>query len=535
MFLRLFKRTPKSLGEVRGGDETEASKADLTGINMGDYNEVERYPLVYPWAYAVILENRASKAKVYYVSEVPLNSVERGVYERLLRILEWELKPYGGSVLDYVKEKEFFVEQARRIVRIYSAKLSDTLGPNISWQKVLYYVLRDTVGYGPLEPLMRDQFIEDISCDGVRRPIYVWHQRYESMPTNIVFEDEGELDSLILRLAHKAGKHISSAFPVLDAILPEGHRLAATFRREVSVGGSTFTIRKFRERPLSITDLIAHGTLSSTVAAYLWMAMEYKMPGVVIGVTGSGKTTMLNALATLLRPNMKVVTIEDTPELRLTLENWVQLVSRPSYAVTGSKIGEVTLYDLVKVSLRYRPDVIIVGEIRGEEAYVLFQAIATGHGGLTTAHAESVGALVKRLTSPPMNVPQSYIPLMKWALLVKRVTKIVEGRPVTVRRATTIWEIKGYENYALLATWDPVGDKHKVNLNDSMILWEVSQSIGLAYEGVVEEVKRRSRVLEALVDRGVRDYRGVAEYIYRYYVDPRGILEELGVGGATDG
>jgi flagellar protein FlaI len=322
---------------------------------------------------------------------------------------------------------------------------------------------------------------------------------------------------------------------VLDAILPEGHRLAATFRREVSVGGSTFTIRKFRERPLSITDLIAHGTLSSMVAAYLWMAMEYKMPGIVIGVTGSGKTTMLNALATLLRPNMKVVTIEDTPELRLTLENWVQLVSRPSYAVTGSKIGEVTLYDLVKVSLRYRPDVIIVGEIRGEEAYVLFQAIATGHGGLTTAHAESVGALVKRLTSPPMNVPQSYIPLMKWALLVKRVTRIVEGRPVTVRRATTIWEIKGYENYALLATWDPVGDKHKVNLNDSMILWEVSQSIGLAYEGVVEEVKRRSRVLEALVDRGVRDYRGVAEYIYRYYVDPRGVLEELGVGGATDG
>jgi len=533
--LRIFKRNARNMDKVMSEGEQEALKEDLGHANVEGYDEVERYPLVYPWAYAVILEDRRSKAKLYYVNEVPLSSVERGVYERLLKILEWELKPHGGGVLDYEKEKEFFVEQARRVVRVYSAKLGADVRPGISWKKILYYILRDTVGYGPLEPLMRDQFIEDISCDGIRRPVYVWHQKYESMPTNIVFEDEGELDSLVLRLAHKAGKHISSAFPVLDAILPEGHRLAATFRREVSVSGSTFTIRKFREKPLSIADLIAYGALSSLVAAYLWVAMEYKMPGIVIGVTGSGKTTMLNALATLLRPNMKVVTIEDTPELRLTLENWVQLVSRPSYAVTGSRVGEVTLYDLVKVSLRYRPDVIIVGEIRGEEAYVLFQAIATGHGGLTTAHAESVGALVKRLTSPPMNVPQSYIPLMKWALLVKRVTKTVDGRPVTVRRATTIWEIKGYENYTLQATWDPLGDKHKINLNDSMILWEVSQSTGLAYNEVVEEVKRRSKVLEALVDRGVRDYRRVAEYIYRYYVDPRGALEELGVGGVSGG
>ncbi len=534
MLWRIFKKTPRDTTNVESLEKgLEASKAALEHVDVKGYVEVERYPLIYPWAYAVILEDETSKAKLYYVSEAPLNSFERSVYEKLLKILEWELKPYGGVVLDYEREKEFFVEQARRIVKVYGVKLSSNIGSNVSWHKVLYYILRDTVGYGPLEPLMRDQFIEDISCDGVKRPIYVWHQKYESMPTSIVFEDEGELDSLILKLAHKAGKHISSAFPILDAILPEGHRLAATFRREVSVGGSTFTIRKFREKPLSITDLIAYGTLSSTIAAYLWIAMEYKMPGVVIGVTGSGKTTMLNALATLLKPNIKVVTIEDTPELKLTLENWVQLVSRPTYSVTGSRVGEITLYDLVKVSLRYRPDVIIVGEVRGEEAYVLFQAIATGHGGLTTAHAESIGALVKRLTSPPMNVPQSYIPLMKWALLVKRVTRTVNGRPVTVRKATTVWEIRGYENYTLLATWDPVSDKHRIDLSNSMILWEVSHSTGLTYNDVVEEVMRRSKVLEALVNRNVRDYRKVAEYIYKYYVDPKDVLEELDVESAS--
>ena len=534
MLWRILKRSQPSRENLEATPvDVPVETSSNTGITLEGYVEIERYPLIHPWAYAVILEDVGSGARLYYVDEVQLNSEERRVYEKLLKIVEWELKPPSGALLDYESEKEAFINQVRRIVKVYSAKLNVTAPGGVSWQKVLYHLLRDTIGYGPLEPLMRDQYIEDISCDGVGRPIYVWHQKYESMPTNIVFRDEGELDSIVLRLAHKAGKHISTAFPILDAILPEGHRLAATFRREVSVGGSSFTIRKFRDKPLSITDLIAQGTLNSLIAAYLWMAMEYKMPGIVIGATGSGKTTMLNALATLLKPNIKVVTIEDTPELRLTLENWVQLVSRPSYSITGSRVGEVTLYDLVKVSLRYRPDVIIVGEIRGEEAYVLFQAIATGHGGLATAHAESVGALVKRLTSPPMNVPQSYIPLMKWALLVKRVTRMASGRPVTVRRVTTVWEIRGYENYTLLATWDPVGDRHRVDLSNSLILWEISQSTGLNYSDVIEEVKRRARVLEALVERGVRDYRAVATYVYRYYVDPNGVVEELGLKGGS--
>lgn len=341
------------------------------GVEKG-FKVVESYPLEDPWARAVILQNPSTGETLYYVDEIQLTREEREVYKRLMDILYWELEPPKEGV----DPREHFKKQAKSVIEKYRLKFMETISPAISWGKIYYYVIRDTVGYGPIDALMKDENIEDISCDGVGRPIYVWHRRYESIPTNIRFTSDEELDSLVIKLAHKAGKHVSVAFPIVDAILPGGHRLAATYKREVSMSGSTFTIRKFREKPLSIIDLLKGGTMSPDLAAYLWLAMEFKMTGLIMGVTGSGKTTTLNALTTLFRPTIKVVTIEDTPELRLTLENWVQLTARPSYGLE-SRRGEITLYDLVKVSLRYRPDVIIVGEVRGEEAKVLFQAIAS--------------------------------------------------------------------------------------------------------------------------------------------------------------
>jgi len=338
---------------------------------LAGFKEVETYPLYDPWAWARIFQNPDTNETVYWVDEIPLTESEKKVYKRIMEILYWELKPPTSGE----EGLEYFKEEAKRIAMEYRIRFGKT--PGVSWSKILYYVERDVVGYGPIDPLMRDKYIEDISCNGVGKPVYVWHRRYEYIPTNIVFNSEKELDSLVVRLAHKAGKHISVAFPVVDAILPGGHRLAATFRKEVSTSGSTFTIRKFREDPITIIDMIEWRNLSPELAAYLWLLIEHKKTGLILGITGSGKTSTLNALATLFRPTVKVVTIEDTPELRLPLENWVQLVARPSYGVGPQKIGEITLYDLVKVSLRYRPDVIIVGEVRGEEAYVLFQAIAS--------------------------------------------------------------------------------------------------------------------------------------------------------------
>ncbi|MEM4865777.1 MAG: type II/IV secretion system ATPase subunit, partial [Acidilobaceae archaeon] len=489
LLLKIFKKSDDVLArdqflEKPQDDLTVPETPEIKGYE--NHEVVDRYTVSKPYAHVFILEDRDNRERLYYVYESPLNEYEVKVFEKLKRILEWELKPFDRSLAtksslkmsELEAEKEYLLDQVRSLLKRYSIRLEAALRKRIDWNKIYYYLVRDSIGYGPLDVIMKDPYIEDVSCNGVGKPVYVWHQKYESMPTNIVFETEEELDSMVLKLVHKAGKHISSAFPIADAVLPEGHRLAATFRKEVSTRGSTFTIRKFKEKPLSVVDLVLGGTLDPMTAGYLWLAMEHKMPGVVIGVTGSGKTTMLNALATLFRPNIKVVTIEDTAELKLTLENWVQLVARPSYALGGSKVGEVTLYDLVKVSLRYRPDVIIVGEIRGEEAYVLFQAMATGHGGLTTAHAEHVRNLVRRLTSPPMNIPPSYIPLLKWCLLVRRVTLTTERGPVTTRRVFNVWEIKDYENYKATVAWDPAKDKFSLDLRESIIVREVSLYVG---------------------------------------------------------
>ncbi|MEM4678302.1 MAG: type II/IV secretion system ATPase subunit [Acidilobaceae archaeon] len=536
LLLKIFKKSDGVLArdqflEKPQDDLTVPETPEIKGYE--NHEVVDRYTVSKPYAHVFILEDRDTRERLYYVYESPLNEYEVKVFEKLKRILEWELKPFDRSLAtksslkmsELEAEKEYLLDQVRSLLKRYSIRLEAALRKRIDWNKIYYYLVRDSIGYGPLDVIMKDPYIEDVSCNGVGKPVYVWHQKYESMPTNIVFETEEELDSMVLKLVHKAGKHISSAFPIADAVLPEGHRLAATFRKEVSTRGSTFTIRKFKEKPLSVVDLVLGGTLDPMTAGYLWLAMEHKMPGVVIGVTGSGKTTMLNALATLFRPNIKVVTIEDTAELKLTLENWVQLVARPSYALGGSKVGEVTLYDLVKVSLRYRPDVIIVGEIRGEEAYVLFQAMATGHGGLTTAHAEHVRNLVRRLTSPPMNIPPSYIPLLKWCLLVRRVTLTTERGPVTTRRVFNVWEIKDYENYKATVAWDPAKDKFSLDLRESIIVREVSLYVGKTPEEIEEEVKRRATVIQWMALTGKRDYREVANVVYMYYRFPEEVYK----------
>jgi len=487
-----------------------------------EYKVIESYPLYDPWARALILERKSDGSLLYYVDEIPLSEEEREIYRKIMDILYWELEPAPEGV----DPREHFRQQATSIIKRFAIRFKSTIHPGISWGKIEYYILRDTIEYDVITPLMRDPAIEDISCDGVGRPVYVYHQKWESMPTNIKFDRDEELDNLVVKLAHKAGKHVSVAFPIIDAILPEGHRLAATYKREVSKHGSTFTIRKFREQPLSIINLIQGGTVSSLLAAYFWKILEYNLTGLIMGVTGAGKTTMLNALATLLRPNIKIVTIEDTPELRLTHENWVQLYSRPSYGFEAG-MSEITLYDLVRVSLRYRPDVLIVGETRGEEAKVLFQAIATGHGGITTIHAEHIDAAVKRLTSPPMDIPPGYIPLLNFALAIKRV-KIPSGTstPKTVRRVTDVWEIRDYEDYVTVARWDPATREHVVSLEDSILIPRISEMTGVEVGDVIEDIYRREVVLRWMAIRDISSYEEVASKIMEYYRRPEKLYRQ---------
>jgi len=487
-----------------------------------NYREVERYPLNPPWAYARILFNREDGTYLYAVDEVSLSPLERKVYGILFNIMIHELQPppSGVDIMQYFREK------AREILRRYAIRMGRT--PGVSWAKMMYYIERDVIGYGYIDPLMRDPYIEDISCDGVGKPIYVWHRNYESLPTNLRIDDEDALDSFLVRLSHMAGAHISVAFPIVDAILPGGHRLAGTFKKEVTTKGSTFTIRKFREDPITLVDMIGWNNLSEEMGAYLWIMLEHKMTGLVLGVTGSGKTTALNAIASLIRPSMKVVTIEDTPELRLPLENWVQLVTRQSYGIGTEKIGEISLFDLIKVSLRYRPDYIIVGEVRGEEAYALMQAVATGHGGLTTLHAENVVQAINRLTSEPMNTPKSFIPFLNFALVTRRQMMISpDGSFQIVRRVTNLWEILDYGEYQEIFRWDPSKDVHIADISRSTMLKKVAEMRGKDWSWIVSELENRKKVLEYLRIEGKRFYLDIAKVIRMYYQKPDELMREV--------
>ncbi len=499
-------------------EATRVLSHELLSVKKG-YRIIETYPVVEPFASINIVEDEATGKLFYEVYEISLTNEEREIYKQIYEHMMWEIKPIATLSGDAIEEIR---GTARRIMNLFQIRFPRT--PSLSWSKINYYIERDFLGYGILDPVFRDRYIEDISCNGPGKPIYVWHRKYESLPTNVVFKTEEELDAYVLKLAHMAGKHISVAYPVLDAILPGGHRVAATYSKEVSTSGSSFTIRKFSESPITIADMISFGTISSELASYFWLAMDYKMTALILGVTGAGKTSTLNALATLLRPTYKVVTIEDTPELRLPLENWVQLVSRPSYL--GSA-GEVSLYQLVRVSLRYRPDVIIVGEVRGDEAYVLFQSIATGHSGITTLHAESIDAAVKRLTSPPMNIPPSYIPLVNVALLIRRVTLVDEkGRLRPARKITNVWEIRDFGEYEEVARWDPAKNRFNVRLDNSLVLSKVTELTGKTKEELLEELVRRKMLLEWLVATRRTTYKDVATWVQKYYLDPVRTLRE---------
>ncbi len=423
--------------------------------------------------------------------------------------------------------RQALVAEAENIIRKYSKKFK--IYSEAKVKKYLYYIERELIGFGALDVMMNDVEIEDISCDGINTPVYVWHRRYESIPTNVKFIDKKYLDDYIIKLAHRAGKHVSSAFPIVDAMIYGKHRLAASFREEVSPKGSTFTIRKFREEPFSIVDLLALGTISPEMAAYFWLLMEGKTSMLIIGGTGAGKTTLLNALATLIKPGYKVVTIEETAEINLPIDNWVQFISRESYGLSGVDVGRITLFDLVKTSLRYRPDFLIVGEVRGEEAFVLFQAVATGHGGLCTIHGESLEAAIKRLTSPPMNVSESYIPLMNVAIQIDRVILSKEkSKSPFGRRVTHVWEIRDFDDYIPIFEWSPSEDTFYSEIQNSILLPRLAAKMGVSIDNIYEEIRLRARLLEWLLKYNIRQFREVFKYISEYYSNREKVLKLIG-------
>jgi len=472
-----------------------------------EYEVLEEYSLTH-FTKIVIARSLTTGAIKYFVVEEKLTKRERELIKDLMTKLRYLV----------IKSEDYNIEE------LIKQELAKVCKDKKVRQKLLYYVKRDYLGYGPIHALILDPNLEDISCNGVEIPIYVWHRKYESIETNIIIKDLEYLKSYIRSLAAKCGKHISSAFPVLDATLPDtGYRLAATLE-DVSSKGPTFTIRKFRERPFTIIELIMDGVIDPLIAAFFWVMIENKRTFMIFGATGSGKTTLLNALLTFIHPSMKICTVEETREINIPSKNWVPFITRETYSI-GEKVGEVTLYDLVKVTLRYRPDYIIVGEVRGEEAYVLFQAMQSGHGGLSTIHAESLKGMMNRLLNPPMNIPPQLIPTLNFALHISRVK--INGR--IKRRVLSVWEIHSADSFYKLAEWDPVNDVFVHYLNKSEVLERVAEQLGQTKEELWEEVEKRAELLDYLARNKVVRYDEIVKWIYSYYRDPYSTLRSIGV------
>lgn len=485
------------------------------------YKEVEGYPLNPPYSYCVIARNDQTSEHLYIVDELPMDMGELDTFTRLHALLEKELEaPKEGQTLH-----EALDEQLPSILK-GNRKLTDGIN-QIGLQKVLYYLERDIAGFGKIDPMMHDHSIEDISCTGFGKPLFLWHRNYENIRTNVQFEEE-EINDFVMRLVHKAGKHVSLAFPIVDATLPGKHRLAVTYGKEVTPSGTSFTIRKFRTDPLTIIDLIRMETLSESAAAYLWLLVENKFSVMIIGATGAGKTTALNAIACLIHPAYKIITVEEVAEVNLPHVNWVSTISRPGFGMERS--GEIALFALIKSAVRHRPDLIIVGEIRGEESYVLFQSLATGHGGLCTMHADSVDFALKRLTQPPMSIPPSILPLMNCLILVKhvRTPTFLEGeRRISSRKFVHISEVRQSGSVNDISKWVPSSDTFEEDFNGSYLLEQLALSLDLSVDFLVQELDRRREVLLWMAHKNIRGYRSVNDILTQYYNSPEALYEKV--------
>lgn len=486
----------------------------------------EAYPIQEPHVYAAIVKDPYTQEIRYKVIEPTLEEEERKQLDEIKHLLMEEIDVSLKEIETREKATEYLKGKVQEIVKAYRLKAAKK-----AIDKFMYYVVRDFIGYGKIDPLMKDHLIEDISADGVNIPLYVWHRLYESLPTNIVFENEDELNSFIVRLAYVAGKDVSIASPMLDASLPDGSRVQLTYGSEVTRRGSTFTIRRFRVDPLTISDLISFNTLSPEMAAYFWYIIENRASAMVAGGVASGKTTMLNCLSMFIKPELKIVSVEDTPELNLPHENWIPSVVRLVFGGREEGLRSITLFDLLRTAVRQRPDYIIVGEIRGEEAYTLFQAMATGHLGMSTIHAESVNAMINRLESEPMNIPKSLLAMMD-AMMVMLRTEI-NGRPV--RRVLVVEEIMGFDSKTEelqtneVYRWNPKNDNFRYS-GRSCVLERKRVKFGLSEEQVEKELRRRKTVLKWMVKNGIRRYTDVARVIREYYADPDRMYRKARVG-----
>lgn len=422
-------------------------------------------------------------------------------------------------------DKRLFVHKAvEYLLKSYGIKKS--VQPSTVY-KMRYYLERDFLGFGKIDVLMNDPEIEDISCVGYNSNVFIYHRRYANMKTSVIFGDSDELDSFTVLLAQKSGKQVSLASPILDAVLNEGSRIQLTYGKDVSTGGSSFTIRKFGKVPFSPLDLIANKTFSVDEAVYIWFAVEYNFSVLVIGGTASGKTTTLNAAAQFIPALSKVVSIEDTREINLFRENWIASVVPPSSSSLESSKHDISMFDLLKSAMRQRPEYIIVGEVRGEEAQTLFQAMNTGHTTFSSLHAGDVVEAVNRLQSPPLNVSKYNIGSLNIVISQKRMFK--DG--MHVRRCNAVDEIVNVSESGDLEVnnvfaYDAETDS-SVFSGFSDVYLSLEKRSGMTGSEFDAEVKRRRGLLLAMLEQNIRGCDELARLLWIYRSRPDYVIENM--------
>ncbi len=486
-------------------------------------NEIERYWVNEPYAFVVILFDPGNNNQLYYVAEPVLSEFE----DLFLKEIKDRLKDV--LLVEDVKTEEdkdkILTNKVRQLIKDYAIDIIP-----LTLEKVLYYTRRDFIKFGKIDPLMHDNRIEDISANGHDIPIYLYHKKYTNIPTNIVY-NERELDSYVIRLAQRCGKHISIAEPMVDATMPDGSRIQMTLGKSITSRGATFTIRKFSEIPITPVDLINWNTFSAEELAYLWLCIENNKSLIYAGGTASGKTSSLNAVSLFIPAQAKIVTLEDTRELKLPHPNWIPGTTRDSFTADGK--GGIDMYELLRAALRQRPEYLLVGEVRGKEALTLFQAMSTGHTTFSTMHADSVPSAIHRLENPPISVPRTMIQALN--IISIQAQTYVGGK--RARRNMKLVEITDIDPTTKnirtndIFVWDPLSDKF-MRTGESKALNEIMIRRGWSLPELKKELMNRQKILEFMVNNKISDFNAISTIIHDYQATPEKILTKLNITGS---
>jgi flagellar protein FlaI len=487
-----------------------------------------RYPLIPPYAFAHLYWDEKQNELIYAIEEPVLDQTEREVLELIRLGLEEMIN------ISFIRaaKSSILLQYLERNVKSILIELGTKVSRK-TYNKLMYYIYRDSVGLNEIEPLLNDYYVEDIECNGLNFPIYIVHRKYQNIKTSVIFNDGPYMTDLIEKLAQKTGRYISYAKPLLDGTLPDGSRVNATYTEDITTRGPTFTIRKFTKEPWTPVHLIISKTATPESFAYLWLVIEHKFNVMVVGETASGKTSFLNCIVDFIPPEARICSIEDTRELNLAHLNWLPAVTRAGFGmptILGTQYGEITLFDLLKETFRQNPDYVIVGEIRGKEAYVLFQGMASGHPSFSTFHAASVDTVVKRLETPPISLSPSLVE----ALDVVCICVHVKDQNQNIRKLKEIDEIQevqeglGKAKYQKVFGWNPIDDKITFS-GESSVFERITKRSGKTKEELIKELKTRAELLKKMAEQNIAAFSEFNQIINDYYKNPEAVKKKFGI------